>query len=95
MRLVWTVVGVLTNDYDFHLSQRSIRPCIDIFGCAWKSVIGGVLAKTSIREGYTLRDLELSSGPWTPSSHRNFFREIKYGFLISSLRSFNLEKIRS
>lgn len=92
MSLIRTVVGVLANDYDLHLSEGRVGPRINIFCCSRAQLLGWLVlfAKGNIREGYTLRFLALSSGPWTPSSHRNFFNEIKYGFLISSFRSFNL-----
>lgn len=43
------------------------------------------------REGYIGSDLGVSSAPLTPSFQRNCFKAMKYGFLISSLSSFNLE----
>ena len=43
-----------------------------------------------LRAGYTFRLGALSFKPLTPSVARNLFRVRKYGFLISSLRSFNL-----
>ena len=50
----------------------------------------GRMANGNLRAGYTLRFCTLSSGPSTPSFQRNSFREIKYGFFISSLRIFSL-----
>jgi hypothetical protein len=50
----------------------------------------GQLKEAGSREGNTLSDLGISSGPRTPSSHRNFFNAMKYGFLISSFKTLSL-----
>jgi hypothetical protein len=101
--LTWPVVRVLSNHDDSDFAQRGIiRPRIDIPRYVPttssmrrsqdrdESSICTRGPEGDLRAGYTLRSCTLSSGPSTPSLQRNSFREIKYGFFISSLRIFSL-----
>lgn len=96
MRLPSSMVRVLPDDNDLHSTQRSeIRPRIDVFRYGSNDKRYPVRSrrrehKGALRAGYILSGIGVSFGPLRPCSHNHSFKAMKYGFLISSFRSFNL-----
>jgi len=89
--LIGSVVWILPNDHHSDLAKRRVGPGVYIASCPTFRFpsLSDAEMPLSLREGYIL-PMTLSLGPWTPSFQRNFFKSIKYGFLISSFNSLSL-----